>query len=859
MELIVTHSHTDFDALAAQLGARKLYPQALPLLSAQLNENVREFTALYRDELPFVHLKDLPDEPVTQLILVDTAVTPHLPVLSGGPIPTTIIDHHPLDRAPAPHEQIIHEETGATATILARRLLDDQAPLSPVEATLLLLGIYEDTGNLSRPGTRQVDVACAAWLLGQGARIEAVTEFLHRPLTQAQDRLYRQVEATLRVEEMNGWPVLLATARSEGTVPELSVLAEKLRTLYGPAVMALAIATADAGTQLILRSNGEALDAGALARRFGGGGHRAAAAAYLRGRDAAGVLAEAEEAIRDTIHPALSAADIMTTPVHTASIDDTIEQAEALFDRYDHGALPVLDRNGVVKGLIARRDLVRARRHGLRAAPVSRYMWHGPTLLSPDTPISTVRQALAAGNGDRTGRLLIVDAERRLRGIITRSDLVRALLGAQPAGRNGYETIADVLDQALAPAMLGLLRHAAAVAEAHGWALYAVGGCVRDMLLNRPREDLDLVVEGDAIGLAQALAEESGGQVRSHAQFGTATLELPEQGEMLPDGRDLDFVMARTEFYEHPSALPSVEAASLRHDLHRRDFTINTLAVCLNPSRYGRLYDFYGGRRDITRRLVRVLHNLSFIDDPTRMLRAARLAARLGFTIEPRTSELIADAVEQGVLGRTTPQRIVNELRLLLREDQPERAMALLDGFGILRELHPGLRWSAVQAARFAAARAAGFPGVDLSDLYLGIAVYELSAAERETLIARFRLAAPQIRLLRGISMVQERLAVLTSDDALRDSTTDRALRGISEPALRVAQLCAAPPAPAVIERYLTVLRQIKLHVDGAFLRRLGLKPGPRYGELLNDLRAARLDGLVHGQAEEEAWIRRMV
>jgi tRNA nucleotidyltransferase (CCA-adding enzyme) len=862
MELILTHSNTDFDALASQMAATRLYPGALAALNPQLNENVREFAALYREELPFVRMSDLPREPVTRLILVDTSTVPRLPLLGDTPIPTIIIDHHRPERDLAPNEELIYADTGATTTILVRRLMEHHLPLTSVEATLLLLGIYEDTGNLTLPGTRAIDAACAAWLLERGARIEAVGEFLRRPLSAGQEQVLHHLEQTMRLEEISGWSVLFAWARVDGPVPELSSLAHRLRDLYAPAVIVLAIATGDTGTQLILRASADTLDAGALAARFGGGGHRYAAAAYVRGIDAVSLLKQVEAAVRELMRPALTAADIMTRPVHTAPLDATVAQAEELLLRYGHGALPVVNHDGVVQGLISRRDLDRALRHGLRDAPLARYLWHGPTLLSPDASLATVRSALAADNGDRTGRLLVVDSQKRLLGIITRSDLLRAWAAGQVAGTSDHDLVGEALERFLDRDLLAILRRAGAIAQQRGAALYIVGGAVRDMILQRTPDDLDLVVEGDAIGLAEALAAELNGTVRSHAAFGTATLTLAREEGQAP--LTLDFVMARTEFYERPSALPDVEAASLRHDLHRRDFTINTLAICLNPTRYGWLYDFYGGRRDITRKLIRVLHNLSFIDDPTRILRAARLAARLGFTIEPRTRALIGDALEQGVLGRATPQRIMHELRLILAEESPEPALALLDDLGVLRALHPALRWTDTIAEWFAVARQAAFPDTALPDLYLALLLYPLTGDERATFAATYRLPASETRLLADITLVRERLETLLAEaehpeQRIADSAIDRALHGIGTAALRAAQIAEPHTAAQAIQRYIDHLRGVRLAVDGKFLESLGLRPGPRFGELLAGLRAAYLDGIVTTREDQEAWIRQAV
>jgi tRNA nucleotidyltransferase (CCA-adding enzyme) len=884
MQLIVTHSNTDFDALASQLAAARLYPGALPVLSEQLNENVREFAALHAEELPFVRSADLPDEPVERLILVDTAEAARLPQLGDRPVPTLIIDHHPPQGETPPYVERLHEETGANATMLVQRLIESGLVLTVVEATLLLLGIYEDTLGLTAPGTRPADASCVAWLLGQGARLDALAEFLRRPLSAPQEELLHQLVANMRLEELHGWTALFAWARTSGSVPQLSPLAHKLRDMYQPALTVLAIETGDSGCQLILRADPEAFDAGALADHFGGGGHRAAAAAFVKEGKAEAILADVEQLARTAARPAISAADLMTRRVRTTRRDASVAEAEALMARYGHSALPVVDEAGVVRGLLVRRDLDRALRHGLRDAPLARYIWQHPTVVAPDASLAEVRQALAADNGERTGRVLVAGEDKRLLGIITRSDLLRHWGGGGTSDLDGHDTMADELERFLRPDVLVLLKRAAELAAEGGSVLYVVGGTVRDMLLERPPEDLDLVVEGDAVALAEALAAEVGGTVRSHAQFGTATVEIGMQNAKfgmqnakfeVPDTSDtgegnfaffilhsqplvLDFVTARTEFYERPAALPDVEASSLRHDLHRRDFTINTLAVCLNPARYGRLYDFYGGREDLRRGLIRVLHSLSFIDDPTRILRAARLAARLGFAIEERTRELIADALEHDVLGRTTPQRIVNELRLTLREAHPEAALALMDELGVLRALHGALRWTPELAAQFEHARAANFADADLADVYLGLLVLPLTAAEREELIARFQPPAPKSRLLRGIDAIQEHAATLANPN-VPNSAVDRMLHGLDTAALRAAQSAGPPQLADAIGRYLDTMRDIRLAVDGRFLRSLGLAPGPRYGELLAGLRAAVLDGEATTPEEQQAWVRARV
>jgi tRNA nucleotidyltransferase (CCA-adding enzyme) len=829
MHLILSHSQTDFDGLAAQLGAARLFPDALPLLNPHLNQNVRNFLALAQEELPFVRVADLPEQPISRLTLVDTDLVPRIIPLPSEPIPTLIIDHHELTRPPGEHEQRIAGETGSTVALIIDQLIQAGIQLKPLEATLLLLGIYEDTGNLTLPTTRAADLRGAAWLLDQGARLSAVDEFLSRMLSPAQRQIEQELEQNLKIETLQGWVVLQASATVEGSVPELAPLAHRLREQYRAAITILAIGTSDAGTQLILRSTPEALDARSVVIPLGGGGHAAAAAAFVRGQTPDQVMPIVAAALHANLRPAAAAADLMTTRVHTLDLDATVGQAALLQAKSGHSALPVIDANRVVRGLVGRRELDRAMRHGLQSAPIARYMWKGPKLVRPTTTLAELRQALLDDEGRITGRLLVVDEQRRLLGIITRADLLRAWEGPASSEREGHADLAAALSRFLPGETIALLRQIAQLAEHQGDTLYLVGGSVRDLLVERPPLDLDLVVEGDAIRLAEAYQQQFGGTVHSHLPFRTATLELPD--------RTIDLVTARTEFYEQPAMLPEVDAASLRFDLHRRDFTINTLAICLNPTHYGRLYDFYGGRRDIERRIIRVLHNLSFLDDPTRILRAARLAARLNCTIEPRTEALITDAIEQRMLSRTSPQRILTELQLTFQEPQPAAVLQLLQQWGALASIHPALEWSDHLSTMLHAAEPAE---INLS-FGLALLLWPCTPEQRLQITGFLRLSNHQQQIIGDLNQITNMAEDL--QQPLRDSQIDAMLRGIDPLALRIAALGSTERMAMQIERYRTILRAIRLEISGDDLRALGLTPGPRFRHILDTLRAALLDG----------------
>jgi len=479
-----------------------------------------------------------------------------------------------------------------------------------------------------------------------------------------------------------------------------------------------------------------------------------------------------------------------------------------------------------------------------------------PTI-TPRTPFIEMQDLLHRSN---SGHLPVLDGER-LVGIVTRTDIIRrwSTPGAALA-------LGDRLRTALAPDVLSLLTLAGDTASHMGFSLFLVGGFVRDLLLGLPNYDLDLVVEGDAIALANRLADSYGGRTMSHTRFGTAKwLVAPEQRDLrLTRPLALDLVTARTEFYDHPAALPQVEASSLRHDLYRRDFTINTMAICLNASRFGELIDYYGGKADLERRLIRVLHNLSFVDDATRILRAARLAERLDFDIEQRTIALIADAGD--AINRLSGDRLRHELYLALREAAPERIVQRLHSLGVLAHIHPALRHTPWLDDRYAAVRAAlplwrswgwgnggrgGDEATALTAAYVALMAYHLGADEFAGFARRINLAGTVGAIVRNAWDLRARAAELAADAS--PSRIYHFLRPYMVEAIVIVDTAEdAPALHQAIASYMQTLRHVRTEIDGNLLREHSVPPGPVYNAVLQAVLDARLDGKVTTRAQEE-------
>ncbi len=885
MHIILTHEQADFDALASTLGAYLLDGAALPVLPRRVNRNVRAFLTLYGMDLPFVDPRDLPNEPVESVTLVDTQSL----ISVKGMNPKTrihIVDHHP-PREDLPENWTLETEAvGATTTVFVETLRERGDALPLIPATLMLLGIYEDTGSLTYARTTARDLSAAAYLLEQGASLEIAATFLQHPLSPDQQALYEHLLSVAETHHFHGHTVIITRGDAREMDEEISTLAHKLRDLLEPDGLFLLVRTRG-GVQIVARSTDDRVDVGAVAAHFGGGGHARAAAALVHLDEdqlppdedpLEKVRTELLQILPDHIRPAITVAEIMSQRPQVISPDTPVQEAALRMQRYGYEGYPVV-QDGRVVGLLTRRAVDRALAHQLNLTAGS-LMKAGEVTVRPDDSIEHL-QNLMIDTG--WGQIPVVDPDTgKITGIVTRTDLIQTL--TPEAEIPGRRNLADRLKSALPPARLMLLKTIAEAAHQQHAALYIVGGFVRDLLLERPSTDFDLVVEGDAIALTRALARDYGGRVTSHSRFGTAKWHIgpirrklveqlressnqPEASispEDLPE--TLDLVTARTELYRHPTALPTVERGSIKLDLHRRDFTINTLALRLDGWHYGELYDYWGGLSDLRQGLVRALHSLSFVDDPTRMLRAVRFEQRFGFRIEDRTLDLLLEA--RPLLDRVSGDRIRHELDAILDEEQAASMLKRLDELGLLKTIHPELEgdaWLYNQIVRLGDASPAPEWGLtpDFKGMPLPRALgYTLWLIRRPP--DRARSAARRLKFPRELESAVLAAARLWPDlPGLAERPPSKIVARLDEipPLARYAAYLAADQVRVreALQKYVKEWQHIAPITTGHDLRARGLPPGPIYRQILNALRAAWLDGEIQSAEEEakllERWI----
>ncbi|HXF97897.1 MAG TPA: CBS domain-containing protein [Gaiellaceae bacterium] len=847
-EVIATHGNTDFDAFAAMLAARRLYPGAVVAVGS-LNRNVRDFYRLHADALgPVVEVGRLEPDAIRRLIVIEARNASRLGELErvalDPRVEKALFDHHgdaPLPSWVRPEAAVLSRD-GALTTTLVGILAERELEPTPLEATAFALGIHEDTGSLTYPTATQRDADALAWCLRHGARQDLIATYLHTPLAASERELLQRLLEELEPVEGAGEDVLVAAVRWPEYVEGVSNLAHKLVDLTDAKALVLLVEM-EGRVFAVVRSRDERVDAAAIAAALGGGGHAQAASAISRAS-----LEEARRLVLEELarmrRPVPRARDLMSTPPRVVEPGTSVREAMALCQRHGQSGVFVAEGERLV-GAVSREDLDKALGHGLAHAPVRGIMSGRVVTAGEDATLSELRRLATAAED---GRVAVV-RDGRIVGIVTRADLLRALEGEEPRPEESAESLAGELER------LPRLRPLIAAVQALGErteGVYLVGGTVRDILLGEESFDVDVAVEGDAIAFARDLARVLGGRVTPHRKFGSAVL-------LYGEGERIDLVTTRTEFYDAPGALPTVERATIREDLFRRDFTINAMAVSLKAADFGRLVDPFGGRADLRAGVLRVLHNLSFVDDPTRIFRAIRYEARYGFRLDEHSARLARSCIEIGLVGDLSSARLRDELVALLEDPGAAEGIRRLGELGADRAIHPHLRADEEAARLFARVRElARELAVEAPAWRLGLAVLArgMHADEAFDWLARLKVRRRDAQRIAGAVAVAPRIL-------------ERLRAGRLEPAQLVA-LCDpyAPDAPLLalaqeerpeLREYFTRLRGVRLEIDGRDLAALGLPESPRVGEILAELRRRKLNGELDGRESELAAARELL
>ena len=885
MHVITTHLNADFDGLASMIAAQKLYPDALLAFPGSQEKNLREFisqTLLYRYD--FQKIKNIDLARVEMLIVVDTRsserIGPLAVCLANPGIKVHLYDHHPANPGDMHGEVEILKNVGSTATILTGLLREKNMEITPEEATIFGLGIYEDTGSLTHLTTTPDDLIAAAWLLEKGAKLDIISQFITYDLTTLQVELLHNLMKTATQYTIQGIPIVVVTLSLPTYVDDFALIARRFMNMENLDTLFALISMADR-IYLIARSRIAEVNVGIIARDLGGGGHATAASATLKNM----TMTEAQEKLIHVLHrhvlPQPIAREMMSKPAITIPADTTIAEAKDILTRYNVTALPVLSpitlpgkelqtQPRALLGIISRMVVEKAIHHDLGTLPVSDYMTSDVESLPLDATLADIQELII----EHRQRLIPIVQDGQLQGVITRTDLLNRLVNdpahlpknllheAEHPSLERRRNLNSLMVECLSKRMIELLQTIGEVADELQFNAFAVGGFVRDLLLKKKNLDLDVVIEGGGIAFAERLAKRLSGRIKPHERFGTAMI-------LLPGNYKIDVATARLEYYEYPAALPTVELSSIKLDLYRRDFTINAMAIQLNPEHFGTLIDFFNCQNDLSHQSIKVLHNLSFVEDPSRIFRAIRFEKRMGFDIAPHTKRLIHNAVSMKLFGKAYDLRFFSELKLIFSEEDPIPAIQRLAEFNLFPFLWPDLKPYLKIDRRFLhilhqAQRAISWFRLLYLDepcqnwmVYLLAIMSRSDARELAAFCERFQIPQKTSDRLLWQKVHADKIAhLLTRRQVVANSEIYWLLKELSnEGLLYLMAIARKNQIRRAVSHYVTTLRQIRPELTGNDLMALGYQSGPEFKEMLNDLLAARLDGLVSGRQQEITFI----
>ncbi len=871
MIIITTHLNADFDCLGAMIGVKKIYPNAEIVFPGSKEPAMRKFLKSGYFSLEEKKMKDVNFSKVKKIILVDTQNLARLGKITEfikkrRKLEMECIDHHPES------DQLMKDckkritPVGSTTTILISILREKNIPIDPLEATVMALGIYEDTGFLLFPTTTPSDLSAAAYLLGCGADLRVVSSILKRGLSSEQIVLYNDLLKSSRTYNVKGEEVVISLVRKEKYIPDAAIVVHQICDSENiPHFFAL-ISMEDR-IFLIGRSKIPSLNAGKVAEHFGGGGHSSAASATIKEITLMEAKDKLYKIIRETLSPIVKAKDAMSKIVLKISSRITIEKALEYMNKFRVNALPIAEKGEII-GAVTRQMIDMAIYHNLAKTAVKEIVLENLEIIPEDSDLSEIQKIIIEKN---LKFVLVGKSRGKIKGIITRMALFRNLYENQvKKDRFSLTKLPGIFTEHIKPMMerrfpkhvSSLLKKAGKVADEMGVDVYLVGGMVRDLILNEENIDIDLVVEGNGIAYAEKLGKVFKGKVRSHDKFQTAVV-------LLQNDLKIDIASSRMEYYDYPGALPTVERGMIRQDLYRRDFTINTLAIKVNKSDYGTLVDYFGGRKDLKENKIRVIHGLSFIEDPTRAYRAIRFANRLGFEIANETKNLIRTAIKKGIFERLTGRRILKELILIFDDEHPVKTVKMLESFGLLEFIAPPIKLTKTKLSLLYRIEEvlSWYRLLYRSDKPENYIVYLMGLADsleekaRLEMVKRLGLRSKdQIILTEYPKKIHKVVSTIQKNDKIKNSDIYYHVRDLSlETVLFLIAKVKKIELKKAFTSFLLDLREIKLEINGKDLKALGLAPSPEFSRIFNTILRAKIDGRIKDKHDELKMAKKLV
>ncbi|NIA11632.1 MAG: CBS domain-containing protein [Nitrospiraceae bacterium] len=854
--IILTHSGADLDAISSMFAAGKLYPGAFLIHPGSLDTSAQKMLSLFGDTLNLVKVRELPSsikQNIKRVIVVDTKIPRRTgngkEFIDKNGIEVIVFDHHPISRYDIKNAKIVYRNYGANTTTLVELLKKKHVALTSVEATIIALGIYEDTGSFMFPSVTRNDFEAVAFLSLFGINMKIIRHFVSPFLNARQLALLDEFITKMEEYNINGIKVVITEGKVDKYIPGVSIVTHRLREMVDSDLLFVIMKTGK-GTFIVGRSNSSEYNVKNILIEFGGGGHSTAATAYVEETDLNKITRMIRNAVQSAKFPLLKAENIMSFPVEMIDAKIGIKKAFKIMARMGFSGLPAVEK-GKLLGIISKRDIEKIMLIEKRDRPVKQYLSPNAVLVKRDTDIREIEKLMVINN---VGRVL-VENNKKIVGIISRSDLLKAFY-IKKYKNSAYEATGEILPSkndvikllknAFPPDIFNKFIMFGETARKTDQKIYIVGGAVRDIFLGKRSEDIDFVLDKNAIVFAKELSAKLKVPVRYNLEFGAAHLKYKGYG--------FDFSTTRREYYESPSALPKVENASLKEDLKRRDFTINTLSISIAKEDFGRLFDFFNGLDDLNKGIIRVIHPLSFIEDPSRLLRAIKYESKFGFKLCKDTEQLFINAVNLSTLKAKKSRRVIGELTELLSTEYAVSAIIKMAKRGILYEFF-GIKQLSSRKKNTLIEAEKQIDKFNVNRLYVNLFLLMYGKNSKEIDERLDYLSVKRKIILNIISAEKTFKKISKQIGKIKKTDLFLALQKIDKPFIigYIAMMEGAKKEELV--NYVENLRRTNIEITGKELKALGLTEGKQFSEIFKTLTLLRIQGKINTKQEEINYI----
>lgn len=847
MEIIISHTHLDLDGIASMILAKKLHPNAKLVFSGNVNANVLKLATLYQDYLHIHRAKEIKTQDVTKIILTDIANINRIGKFkkcfenNENKIKVVAYDHHINDKNNLIGDNILIQKRGAATTILLEELLkkNKSMKLKKYEATIAMMGIYEDTGFLSYTTTTPEDIEMAAYLLRQNANLEMVNEYINTVLEKQQLDVFMHLIENGEIIKYSVESIFIGVYYSDEFIDGIDGVTNKIKNIEGVDGAFILIGNSKKA-YIIGRSSSVNIRVDKILSEFGGGGHFNAGSATVKDCNFKDIQKRLKNILIKKVKINKLAKDIMKAPVKTVHKETKLKDVYKIMLRFGYNGLPILE-NEEIMGIISRRDLDKAISHGFGNSPVRAYMTSKVITEKLDAPIEKLKELIIE---NEIGRIPILNEKNKLVGIITRSDILRTLYNQRKEKskevKTFFEDIQNKIQKRMPKEIYEILESVKYVSQKRKEKVYLVGGIVRDLLLNIKNDDIDIVVEGNGIEFAKELGKKMNAiKVVEHHKFGTGVVVLENEIK-------IDIASSRIEYYEYPTSLPTVEAGSIRQDLYRRDFTINSMAIEIDYSNFGRLLDYFRGYNDLQEGKIKILHNFSFIEDPTRIIRAIRFASRYNFEIDEDTDRFIRDCVKKGFLHRLTWKRVKYEFQLIFGEKNVKNSIYKLFDYGVMGAINENIQMTDKLIEdlneldkNFEYVKKIG---IKQWEIYFLLLLEDLDSKTLNKIFEKF--VFPQKFILKYDYGIKKRNKIFNKlKNIQKKSEIYMELNNLSDEVLILLLITNRnDKIKQNILEYINYLKEIKPIYTGKDLIELGYKKGPEFKDILKKLFIYQLD-----------------